>query len=384
MLEYRELGTEISSERLTKAINHASGFLIRNIDREGEFNYRFNMNPSIRVQQKYNVLRHAGTLYSMCECYKHFPSAELQSSIERAAAFLTARTLGDVPEGKDCMAIWSPSELEGTDNPLQAKLGGTGLGLVALVGAEGVCPGLTSPEQLQGLGNFLEFMQKPDGEFYSKYIPAQGGRNARFKSLYYPGEAILGLLRLHAHFPDRDAGRQTAIRGLSYLADSNKKSNHYPIDHWTLLATAECIAHLNEAEYRRLVPSLMQHARQICMIMLRDQVRLPYYKSYVGSFQFDGRTTPTSTRLEGLIATLSYLPVGDILQKKIERAVTLGIQFLLRAQVGKGPYLGAFPRSISYRQPGLFTDRRASEVRIDYVQHALSALIACLQRGETA
>ena len=44
-------------------------------------------------------------------------------------------------------------------------------------------------------------MQKEDGTFYSKYIPAEGGRSVRWTSLYYPGEAALGLLMLYEKDP---------------------------------------------------------------------------------------------------------------------------------------------------------------------------------------
>ena len=99
---------------------------------------------------------------------------------------------------------------------------------------------------------------------------------------------------------------------------------------------------------------------------------------YDGAFTEDGRTTPAATRLEGLLAALTFLPPDDALGLRIESAVHRGIAFLLRAQVKRGEFAGAIPRAIdqlpSTDPSAVKFNRRASEVRIDYVQHALSAM----------
>ncbi|MBN2133264.1 MAG: hypothetical protein JW741_27440, partial [Sedimentisphaerales bacterium] len=58
----------------------------------------------------------------------------------------------------------------------------------------------------------------------------------------------------------------------------------------------------------------------------------------------------------------------------------LGIRFLLAAQVPSGKFAGAFPRGTHLLPPGhpaysRAANDRVTEIRIDYVQHALSALI---------
>ena len=68
----------------------------------------------------------------------------------------------------------------------------------------------------------------------------------------------------------------------------------------------------------------------------------------------------------------------------MEAAIHQGIAFLVRAQVRSGELEGAIPRAVGSNQPAgsrrlPFLDPRASEVRIDYVQHALSAMIRYLE-----
>ena len=67
----------------------------------------------------------------------------------------------------------------------------------------------------------------------------------------------------------------------------------------------------------------------------------------------------------------------------VRAAVDQGLDFLLRAQVAEGPYAGGMPQAIA-RLPddGTTATRRfnaqATEIRIDYVQHSLSAMVQYL------
>jgi hypothetical protein len=83
--------------------------------------------------------------------------------------------------------------------------------------------------------------------------------------------------------------------------------------------------------------------------------------------------------LEGLLAALSFLPPNHEIRKRINFSLHRGISFLLRAQIKEGEFIGAMPRAVG-RKCGNSSDvekfnRRVSEVRIDYIQHAMSAMI---------
>ena len=100
-----------------------------------------------------------------------------------------------------------------------------------------------------------------------------------------------------------------------------------------------------------------------------------------GSFTADGRTTPTAIRLEGLLGALVFLPEKQsYLRRQIIFAISEGMQFLLRSQIQSGEHTGGIPRAIQklpkdHPQWKRSFNRRATEVRIDYVQHALSAML---------
>ena len=363
------------------AIQAAAGYLVSKSKENGMFEYRINMDPRIIVKEKYNILRHAGAIYALTQYYQYQPDADTLSVILRAGRYLQTESMHPVPGMEPMLAIWSDPEINRSGKPLQAKLGGTGLGLLALLSIEKIHPGFTPLRDLQALGRFIVYMQKDDGNVYSKFIPSQGGRWDKWESLYYPGEAAFGLLMLYEQDPS-DIWLKSACRILDYLARSRENSTDIPADHWALLATGKLLSFENRVQLPVSIELLTNHAFQICDSMLQSQIKGKAMARYNGGFDKDGRTTPTATRLEGLLAARSFIPPDD----EIDAAIPLGISFLLHAQVGEGEFAGAFPRAIGEINFDISNkdkfNRRATEIRIDYIQHALSAMIQYLDQAK--
>ncbi len=372
---------------LSEAIDRAGAYLVGATRADGTFEYRVNMVPSVRVSPSYNILRHAGAIYAMAMLHSLKPDEELQAAMVRAGVYLRDHAVGTVPGHEGLMAVWSRPDVNHSDGPLQAKLGGTGLGLVALLSLEKVQPGLTSLETLRALGRFILFMQKPDGSFYSKYIPSAGGLQARWTSLFYPGEAALGLVMLYEKDGD-ERWLRAAGKVLEYLSTQRTRARlsdptvTIPADHWAMLAT-ERLLHVAEGPQLPVSRELLiAHAVIICEVILDGQVTGSSRPEWNGGFYVDGRVTPSSCRMEGLLAARTFLsgqPGQEGLCERIDVATERGLAFLLRAQVHEEAYAGAFPRAmgrVDDNHPDAKTrNRRATEVRIDYVQHALSAMI---------
>ena len=75
------------------------------------------------------------------------------------------------------------------------------------------------------------------------------------------------------------------------------------------------------------------------------------------------------------MAAWEFLPRGEAaLRARIESSAKLGVAFLLRAEIVSGPFAGGMPAVIPRGTSVVMRDvERESEVRIDYVQHALCA-----------
>ena len=359
------------------AIKIATDYMVRATDAQGIFLYRVNMNPEISISPSYNMLRHAGAIYAMCTAYEKNPAAELKNAILRSGSFLRDSTIRSLPDEPNIMAVWSDPKFVGGHKPIQAKLGGTGLGLIALTGIEHVQPGFISPATLESLGNFIVYSQKADGSYYSKFILSEGGRMDNWTSLYYPGEAALGLMMLY-EIDENDQWLHAAAKTIGFLATSRKGQVIVPADHWALMATEKLMA-LPPEDIPVSKDVLFSHAIQVCTSILAMQILDSTRGDYYGGFNIEGRVTPTSTRLEGLIAARSFIPKSHPVSDRLDSAISLGIQFLLNAQIKDGFYSGGFPRAVDFMnnthsKAKRFNDR-VSEIRIDYVQHALSAMI---------
>jgi hypothetical protein len=355
-------------------VHAAARYLIQTCDATGQFQYRVNTDPSVRVTPKYNMLRHAGTVYSLCMYEDRHPTALTRAAIARAVGFMQRNAIGGVGSHTNMLAVWSRPKVNLGDGPLQAKLGGTGLGLVALTSAHRIGAVESDMGQLRKLAEFICFMQEKDGRFISKYIPSEGGRTDFWASLYYPGEAALGLVMLYEVDPD-PKWLDAAMRALLYLARDRQDDTNLPPDHWTLLATHRFLRLPRSWEKKREYQLLEAHAAQLCRSIIA--VRAPNTRT-VG-FTGDGRTCPSATRLEGLIAALPLL-ADPLLKARTQHAIDQGIEFLLNTQLRGGPCAGGWPRAArklpkSHSGHTSSFNRRSTEVRIDYVQHAMSALL---------
>ena len=98
-----------------------------------------------------------------------------------------------------------------------------------------------------------------------------------------------------------------------------------------------------------------------------------------GSVDGEGRTAPTATSLEALLAALESASGTGYpceIAGTIRDAVYHGIDFLLRAQIQSGPYAGGMPgRIIGNGSRPAQADANAAQIRIDFVQHALCVFL---------
>ena len=106
---------------LVNQIEQATDYLVRNTLEDGMYNYRINTNPEVKVSRKYNILRHAGSIYSMVQAYQVCPNDEMYSAIKQAGRYLQQESLGPLPVSDDILAIWSRPEVNGTGKPVQGK-----------------------------------------------------------------------------------------------------------------------------------------------------------------------------------------------------------------------------------------------------------------------
>lgn len=364
------LGSEAPSlADVDRAITLAASYLEHACRPNGKFAYLIDTSSG-QQSDSYNIARHAGAIYALA-MLQHPRSDQLSmDAMVRAASFMRQNYIGPGVR-PDQLVVWGKPLPGGS----AANLGATGLGLVALTAVQQGKPNSVPLQQLQALGRFLLFMQRSDGSFVSKYR-VESGPDEHFESLYYPGEATLGLLALYEadHSP---MWLTAAAKALSYLAKSRAGLSTVPLDHWALIATAKLLPYYAQSASPASREELIQHAVQICQALMKDQLRNPLNQGLDGSFDSMGRPAPTATRMEGLLAALEFLPDGS-LRNQVAETIDHGIAFLLRAQIRDGIYTGGMTGAYL---SGAFG---STEIRIDFVQHALCAWLRYKQLIQTA
>lgn len=381
----------VSADKLKIAINSAIGYIHRNCDVNGQFTYMQYLD-SRKVPYKYNLLRHSGTVYALKMAYDRGYGVEKSGEVISKANEFLSRFIMPLGLRPEASAVWTiPEKLNARaakGAAISAKLGGAGLGVMALRAEFDLRQRSFSEKErveflkkVRALGAFILFMQQPDGSFHSKYIP-QIGYDPRFVSLYYPGEAILALVNIFEITGD-EKYLKAADHALSFLCKSRAKSGKYPADHWVLIATEAFWRNYPQLSASRTsLDLLVLHSTTIIELMLSQQILHTESPDY-GSFRLGGQTCPTAIRVEGMLAAMKFLAdnnvLTDDLEHKILQSTGLAVSFLVKSQVKEGELEGGIPRSIRklplVMPEAKSNNRRSGEVRIDYVQHALSAFV---------
>lgn len=341
---------------------------------------RITLDTAVTPNPQDIMMNHAGAMYALGMYHDFHSNDETRSALRHAGDFLQSYGIAPLPEDDRLLEAWSRHELTAAVGPVQAKLGGGGLGLVALLSLEKAAPGSTSLKKLRALAGFILTMQHEDGSFSSDFIRPQDDRWDNWNPENYPSEISLGLLLLYELDSD-PRWVEGATKALTHLAREREYLNALPADHWSLLATAQLFS-LPEGmisnDDRRL---LLMHSIQVARSIMYDQIIISDSPLLIGGFSDDGRTTPTATRLEALLAALEVIPESETrLRDRISESAHRGMLFLINAQVLTGEHAGAMPRAIRSIPAGRSGNaenfnRRAGEMRIDYVQHSLCAMI---------
>jgi len=337
-----------------EAINKMAYYLYMNCKKDGKFVYRVNTDPKINHPNTYNVLRHAGAIYALAKYGQLYNSAPTRRPLTRSLHWMKKTTIVKMKEigGR---AIFTTRNITNKDEKGQAKLGTTALGVLAMIEANKLGCNIKL-SYIKDLCNFMCWMQKDDGSFYSKFFPATGRDDS--SSQFYPGEVALALSELN----NKEYIRQ-AINALRYLALKRQEldDNEIKADYWSLMATASIFQYHDWLkEYDWIL--LKNHARQIMNKII----------SNFNNTIKNGRTCPVSTHLEGLLTIFPFAEtlLGENTRSYI-KAIQTGIRYLLTAYQKDGSYVGGITREYNSTK----TNKRSTEIRIDYVQHALCAMI---------
>jgi hypothetical protein len=350
------IAQEVNRARLMDAARAGGDYLIRLEHADGSFQYYYDAERDRFEPRRYNIVRHAGAAVALFDLYAATRDSRYLEPARRAARFLGTRfRLARGTQGSYVL-----------DYDGKAKLGANGLALLALTRQIELDPKNGNRRSAEGLEKLILALQRKDGSFEMRY-KLRADEQVLSESLYYPGEAILGLIRLHRL--NHEAGLLGAARrGADYLIERQRNMNSLPADAWLMQALEALYNIGHEKRYA-------EHAIALAEAMLADQYTEDDPEGYAGGFgPGPPRATPAASRAEGLVAAYRIArSTGDVRASQLASALKASAKFQLAQQLTAAT---AGVRNPRLAAGGFRESMTSMKIRIDYVQHNVSSLLA--------
>lgn len=339
------LTPDLCREVVTASLSHLAG----PVDEKGCFAYAHPAGDVSAVHHGYNLLRHCGTLWFMARAVTELPVAA-DADLIQALVRVTGR-IGRKLARPDWAAPDRPSLALVSQGAV--KLGGVGLALLALGEVQKIAAlqalvdaGLphSLPETLARLRQYA--LDEIDGDDFRHKRCIATGAVLPFRSDYYTGEAIFGLLTTGTVTDDL-ARVTTALmqRGYGWTEQS----------HWMAYAACEAVERgvVTEGLGSVYLSGLMQ-------MILGDT-----------SYRSRAKSTPIACRTEALTRV-------SLLARARPGLLDAGLLDRIRAHAGEN-----LVRQLDWYADGQFWEGDDSRrVQIDYIQHNATGFLQWLQLSE--
>jgi hypothetical protein len=346
-------------DALLAGVRRGADYLSRVINEQGRYVYLYHPVDD-RDDSSYGWLRHAGATYALLEAYEELGARQYLERAERALGYIKAHLVDDPDrQGKYILD---------TNDEEQQKVGGAGLVLLAFAKHAAVTGKRAELETMRALARSIIGQQYPDGHYRANAdLTDDSGKKRKREPVYYQGEAALALLRLYAIDP-QPAYLDSARRAADWVVrvrDVDVSQDNQEHDHWISYAFNDLYRVARDEAY-------VEHAYKIARAILSRQHRAGNSpaQDWVGTF-YEGQTTPGATRLEAYAADVALSRVAGrpdawLLDPAREVAASmLGQQF--------GPDNEYWLPNPGKASGGVRESLFVQDVRIDYVQHAMSA-----------
>jgi hypothetical protein len=352
----------LTGARLEAAVLAGASYLIRALRDDGIYRYHYNPLRDRDLRDKYNWPRHAGTSYSLALVGRIMERPDLVQAAGRALTRFEEQ-LANGPDGSRCLFAGG-----------KCYLGSSALGLLALSEYRLASGDERFDDAARAVAEFLLSMQREDGFFFHDWYP-KDGIDRELMKLYASQQAVLALA-IHARAVGNEPAKAAAKRGMDYLAgpywDHFLGSYFFGQEHWTCLAAEELYQAFPEPSYAELCIGIGTHYNNI--------THLPGdtpFSEDVGGMSITHLFTPhlggTATGAEAMVSALRLAEATGSDTGPIREQLVATYGFLVRNQVTA--HDGFWMPRPDIAVGGFFETQTKPRIRIDNVQHAISAMV---------
>lgn len=352
-------------------------FVLRQIQADGRFHYQYlpyeDRHPPTKPEQ-YSLPRHAGTVYALALLHGLTGDQRFKVGAEKAIAWLDQQIPGTCGDAERACV----TRLKGT----KADLGSTALTLVGMLEYRRRTADHRYDPTIRRLVAFVLALQKEDGDFFHDFDLRNGQIDRATRSMFYSEEAALALVLAHAALGE-PAWLTAAERALDFLTGPKYAGFFlggfiYGADHWT------CIA-VDEAFDRLPKPGYLDFCLGYSAFIGRMQYEAQGWDNadFAGHYGFGGFMVPQAPAAAGF--TEAVLSTWSLAKKHGRDFETVAAQAgaaldaLTRDRI-RLDNAWMMPRPYAARG-GIRRSLVEQEVRIDFTQHAASALIRGAELG---
>ena len=352
-------------------------FILRQIQPDGRFHYQYypylNRHPDPK-RSPYSLPRHAGTVYSLALLYGLTGQARFKAGAERAIAWLVKRlpTHCGAPD-RTCVPKGQ-----------RADLGSTALTIVGMLEYQRRTGDMRYADHVRRLLQFVLALQRDNGDFHHVFDLGKQAIDRETRLMFFSEEASLALVMGHKILGD-EAYLPAARRALDYLTDEKYDfflgRFIYGADHWTCIAAEEAYPHLDDRQY-------LDFCRGYSRFLRRLQYRPGEWDNddFRGHYGISGLLVPQAPGAAGfteaIVSTERLARHHGIGDPALRGQIAAGLDALSREQVrADNAWMMPKPEAAA---GGFRRSLVESEIRIDFTQHAASALIRGAVEAESA
>ena len=359
----------LSANGVADAVALAEQYIVGAQEADGTFRYALDPSSGAEDKATLNLPRQAGTTYALCELGQ---SAALQGTVQRALAAFA-------PTEQQFGAISALSDGSGFG------LGKSALPLLAMLRCRELA-GADNDRLIGQLSRLIIGMQRDDGSFFPAFEPGTKQGQGAHEILYAAGQAVLSLVLLEQQLEALKGGAAEPLPAAAKLKGALDRAMAYyggpywptPLrdffffeEGWHCLAARHALSSHRNDSYEQLCIDYVASRKRF--VARADDTSEPNFLGGYGLGDlFPPRNTATAGLGEALDASI-FIKQKRGMNVDADKALLRDlVGFLLRAQWSEAScYACKKPSDVV----GGFSQQLASPgIRIDYVQHAMSAI----------